>query len=63
MLRDMDNMQEGCTFYVKVGRCEQLEHSKIHVLTVTMLGIVMLTVQHELIFSVFFMWDPGDFLR
>jgi len=44
MLQDMDHMEASCVFYAKVGRFHQLEQSKISVLTVTSLGIFMLTV-------------------
>jgi len=63
MLQGMDHMEASCVFYVKVGTLDQLEQSKICVLTVTKLGIVMLTVQIDSIFSVSFMYDPGDLLR
>jgi len=41
----MDNMEASCIFYVKDGIIYEHEQSKICVLTVTKLGIVMLTVQ------------------
>ena len=63
MLQGMDHMEASCVFYVKVGMLDQLEQSKFCVLTVTKLGIVMLTIQIDLIFSVSFMYDPGDLLR
>jgi len=43
--------------------CDRLEPYKIGVLTVTTLGLAMLTVQHDLIFIVCVMWDPGDVLE
>ena len=52
MLQEMDDMQASCVFYVVVGRFDQFEQSKISVLTVTSLGIVMLTVHYNLIISV-----------
>jgi len=52
MLQDMDHMEASCVFYVKVGRFDQLEQSKIWVLTVTSLVQVMLTVYHDLMVSV-----------
>jgi len=52
MLQDMDHMEASCIFYVKVGRFDQLEQSKISVLTVTSLGIVMLTVHQDLMVGV-----------
>jgi len=52
MLQEMDHMEASCVFYVKVGRFDQFEQSKISVLTVTSLGIVMLTVHCDLIISV-----------
>jgi hypothetical protein len=36
--------------------------SKINVLTVTKMGMGMLIIQCDSIFSISFMWDPGDFL-
>jgi len=63
MLQGMDHMEASCVFYVKVGTLDQLEQSKFCVLTVTKFGIVMLTVQIDSIFSVSFMYDPGDLLR
>ena len=52
MLQDMDHMEASCVFYVKVGRFHQLEQTKISVLTVTSLGIVILTVHEDLMVSV-----------
>jgi len=63
MLQDMDHMEASCVFYVKVGTLDQLEQSKFCVLTVTELGIVMLTVQDDSIITVSFMYDPGYLLR
>jgi len=63
MLQGMDHMEASCVFYVKVGTLDQLEQSKFCVLTVTKLGIVMITVQIDSIFSVSFMYDSGDLLR
>jgi len=60
---NMDHMEASCIFYVKVGTRDQLEQSKFCALTVTKLGIVMLTVQDDSIFSVNFIYDPGDLLR
>jgi len=42
--QDMDHMEASCVLYVKVGRFHLLEQSKISVLTVTSLGILMLTL-------------------
>ena len=52
MLQDMDHREASCIFDVKVGTLNQLEQSKICVLTVTTLGIAMLTVDHDLMFGV-----------
>ena len=52
MLEEMDHMEASCVLYVKVGRIDQFEQTKISVLTVTSLGIVMLTVHYDLIISV-----------
>jgi len=55
MLRQMDNMEASCIFYVMVGTFDQLEQSKICILTITTLGIVLLTVQYDLVVSICFM--------
>ena len=52
MLQDMDDMEASCILNVKVGMFDQLEQSKICVLTVTKMGIVILNVQHNLNVSV-----------
>jgi len=62
MLQDMDHKEASCIFYVKVGTLDQLEKSKFCILTITKLGIFMLTVQDESIFSDSFMYNPGDLL-
>jgi len=48
----MDNMEARCVFYVKVGTFNHLEQSKLRGVTVNKLGIVRLTVQHDLIDTV-----------
>jgi len=63
MLEDMDHMEASCIIYVKVATLDQLKQSKFYVLPVTNLAIVMLTVQDDSIFSVTFMYDPGDLMR
>ena len=55
MLQDVDHMEASCIFYVKVGAFDQLEQSTISILTVTSLGIVILTIQHDLMVRVCFM--------
>jgi hypothetical protein len=59
----MDNIEVSCVIYVKVSMFTHLEQSKIGLLTVNKSGIVMLTVQHDMIVSVGFMLSPGDYLR
>jgi len=59
----MEVIEARCIFYVEVGTLNQLEQSKICVLTVTILGIAKLTVHHELMFSICIMYDPRDCLR
>jgi len=51
MLQELDHMEASWVCYVKVGRFDQFEQSKISVLIVTSLGIVMLTVHYDLIIS------------
>jgi len=55
MLQNMDHMEASYVFYVKVAMLHHLDQSKTCVLTVTSLGIAMLTIQHDLIFSMCFM--------
>jgi hypothetical protein len=55
MLQVMNNMEASCVFYVKVGMFTHFEQSKISLLTVNKSGIVMLTIQHDLIVSLMFM--------
>jgi len=52
MLQVMDNMKASCIFYVKVGKFDQLQQSKICILTITKWGIFMATVQYGLILSI-----------
>jgi hypothetical protein len=52
MLQEMHHMEASWVFYVKDGRYDQFEQSRISILTVTSLGIVMLTVHYDLIVSV-----------
>jgi len=55
MLQDMDHMEATCVFYVKVCTLNQLEQTKICVLTVILFRIVTLTVCSILIVSVYFL--------
>jgi len=52
MLQEIDHIEASCVLYVKVGRFDQFEQSKISVLTVISLGIVILTVDYDLMVSV-----------
>jgi hypothetical protein len=63
MLQVMDNMEVSSGFYVKVSTFILLEQSKTTLLTVNKSGIMMLTVQHDMIVSVSFMQYPRDYLR
>jgi len=63
MLQVMDNMEASCIFYVKVGTFTHLEQCTTSLLTVNKSGIVMLTVQHDMIVSAISMQYPGDYLR
>jgi hypothetical protein len=51
MLQAMDNIEASYVFYVKVGTFTHHELSKISRLTVHKIGIVKLTIQHDLIAS------------
>jgi hypothetical protein len=63
MLQYMENIEASYIFYIKVGRLTHLEQSKTFILTVSKMGIVSLTVQHNFIVSVSFLCYPGDNLR
>jgi len=54
MLQDMDHMEASGVCYVKVGTFDQLEQSKICVLTVISVGIVTLIVHCDMIVSLCF---------
>jgi len=51
----MDHMEASRVSYVKVRTFDQLEQSKISVLTVISVGIVTLIVRYDMIVSVCFM--------
>ena len=55
MLQDMDPMEARCILDVKVGMLDHVEPRQMCVLTVTSLGIAMLSIQLDSIFSLRFM--------
>jgi len=59
MFKDMDHMETSCVFYVKVRIFDQLEQSEICNLTVTLLGIVMPSIQQNWMDSSCFMPDAA----
>ena len=63
MLEVIDHTEECSIIYIKVGTCNQLEQNKSSILTVTTLGIVMITVEQESIFGINVMYNPGDIVR
>jgi len=52
MFQDIDHIEASCVFYVEVCSFNRLEQSKICILTVTTLEIAMLTVHHDMMFSI-----------
>jgi len=52
MLQDMDHIEASCAVYGEVGTPNRLKQIIIYVLTVTTLGIAMLTIHHVMMFSV-----------
>jgi len=60
--QDINQMAASCIVYVKVGTLDRLEQDKICVLSITTLGIAILTIQCQIRFSVCFINDCGDFL-
>jgi len=63
MLEDMDDVEASCILYVKVVTFDRLEQCKVCVLTTTTIGMVILTIQHDMMFSLSFKPDCWDFLR
>ena len=51
----MEYIEARCVLYVLVGRFDQLEQCKIKVLTITSLGIPMLTIYHDMMVSMYLM--------
>jgi len=49
MLQDMDHTEARCIFDVMVGMFDQLEQTKVCVLTVTTLEILPVTIHHDFI--------------
>jgi len=58
----MDHMESSGVFYVKVRTFNQLEQSKICVLTGSSVGIVTLIVHYNMVTSIYFIYDPGYLL-
>jgi len=63
MLQDMDNIEASCVFDIKVSMFTHLERSKTSLWTVNKSEIVTLTIQHNLLVSISFMYYPADNLR
>jgi hypothetical protein len=58
----MDSMEASCVIYVKVGKLDHFEHNQIWLVTVNTAGIVWLTIQHDMIVRVSFMYYPRQIL-
>jgi len=52
MLHNMDAMEASCVFYIDVGTLNRPEQCNLGMMTVTTLGMAMLTVHHYMIFGV-----------
>jgi len=63
MLQDVDQLEASCVMHVEVGTLNCLELNNICVLTITTLGIEMLTVHHDIMFRICCIYDPSDSLR
>jgi len=55
MLEDMDHMEASWDIDVKVGTFDQVEQNKIWVFAITSLGMVILTIHHDMMVSIWFM--------
>jgi len=53
-------MEASCIFYVKVSTFTHLQQRKTSLLTVNKMGIVRLTVKHDLIVGVGFRYYPSE---
>jgi hypothetical protein len=62
MLQDLDILEASWVSYFNMVMFTPLEQSKISLLTVNRSEIVRLTVQHDWIHCVGFMYYPGDVL-
>ena len=63
MLLAMDHREASCIVYVTVGMFHQLEQSTICILSVTRLGIEILTLPHNMMCCVWLMSVPRGGLR
>jgi len=54
MLRDIDDTEATCDYHVEDGTLDQQEQCTICILTITQLGLVILTVDFVLVYSVRF---------
>jgi len=55
MMQDMYHMEPSWIFYVKVGTIDQLQQNQFCIFTMTALGIEMLPVNYDVMFSICFM--------
>jgi hypothetical protein len=63
MLQDMHSMDASCIFHVNVGMLNHVEQGEIWIVTGSTAGKVILSIQHNMIGNVCFLYYPGDILR
>jgi hypothetical protein len=63
MLRDIDDMEATCDYLVKDGTSDPQTQCKICVLTITNLGIVILNIEYDFVYSIRCQQYPWDLLR
>jgi hypothetical protein len=60
IVQNMDDMDARWVFNVNFGMIDHFKQCKICILTITQIGIVMLTIQQEFIFRISFMcWNSN----
>lgn len=59
----MDSMEASYVIYVNVGTFNQREQHKICIITVSSVGIAILSVQHYMMLMISFMKDSRDIWR
>jgi len=63
MLQDLAHIEASCHVDVEVGLLNRLEQSTICISTITTVGIAMLTLHQDEVFTIYCIYDPRDCLK